>query len=196
VSGKQTVCQVGSVEDDPEGYLMFQLRDNMQAEAIGLQIALDGTRDKYKLSVPSLLSHMFKPPLFEEGRKKLFEHGIEAYFSNDHVKTIHVLVPQIEHCLRRLLGMLDKPTTKHGRSGVDIMMEKSLNDILEREESVKSVLGDDATFFLRFLLCDPRGYNLRNNLSHGLMEIDEFHRLISDRLIHVLLFLSTIQASD
>jgi hypothetical protein len=50
------------------------------------------------------------------------------------------VLPQIEHCLRRLLGMLGKPTNKHRRSDLGVMVEKSLNDILENEPIVRSCL--------------------------------------------------------
>ncbi len=106
-----------------------------------------------------------------------------------------MLVPQIEHCLRRLLAMLGKPTNKHRRSDLHVMIEKSLNDILETEPVIQQCLGDDATFYLRVLLCDPRGFNVRNDLSHGLLKPTFFNRFLSDRMIHVLFLLALLKTS-
>jgi len=195
LSDNQVIGRAGSIEDDPDGRLVLHIRDNMKFEAIWLQMALDRTREKYNLSPGSLLPHLFESPLFDPARTGLLEQGIGAYIANDHVKAIPVLLPQIEHCLRRLLGMLGKPTNKHRRSDLGIMVEKSLNDILESESTVRQCLGEDATAYLQVLLCDPRGFNLRNSVAHGLMDSGEFHRFFSDRLIHVLLFLSLLRAN-
>lgn len=194
LSDDQVVGRAGSVEDDPEGRLVFQVRDNMRYEAIWLQAALDRAREKYDLSPKAILPFLFKSPLFDPARTGLLEQGIEAYFANDQVKAIHVLLPQIEHCLRRLLGMLGRPTNKHRRSDLGIMVEKSLNDILDYEMTLRQCLGGDATTYLQILLCDSRGFNLRNNVAHGLMDSEGFHRLFGDRLIHVLLFFSLLRA--
>jgi len=42
-------------------------------------------------------------------------------------------------------------------------------------------------------LADKRGFNLRNRLSHGMMGIDDFNEMISDRVIHALLLLSKLE---
>lgn len=196
LSEDQVIGRAGSVEEDPEGRLVFQVRDNLKYETVWLQAALDRTREKYDFSPKAILPYLFESPLFDPARTGLLEQGIDAYLANDHVKAIHVLLPQIEHCLRRLLGILGKPTNKHRRSDLGIMVEKSLNDILDYESSVQQCLGEDATAYLQILLCDARGFNLRNNVAHGLMVTGEFHRFFSDRLIHVLLFLAQLRAKS
>lgn len=50
--------------------------------------------------------------------------------------------------------------------------------------------------YLLTFLADPRGYNLRNRLSHGLMRHEQFRRQNADRVIHVLLLLSLIRLDD
>jgi len=116
----------------------------------------------------------------------LFEHGINAYLADDQITAIHVLVPQIENSLRRLLPVLEIPTNKHRRSDTGVMVEKSLNNILESEAAVTQFFGEDFVLYLRMFLCDPRGQNVRNKLAHGLMQPEQFHRGISDRLLHIM----------
>jgi hypothetical protein len=76
------------------------------------------------------------------------------------------------------------------------MVEKSMNDLLESEPAIQRFFGGDFVFYLRTVLCDPRGQNLRNGLSHGLMGPDEFHRGVSDRLMHILWTLGFVQKKD
>lgn len=192
----QVIARAGSIEADREGRMMFQMSDNLRYMAFFLGKALDFTRKKYEFTTKSILPILFQSPLFDPSRTLLFEQAIEAYLGSDYVKTIHILVPQIEHCLRQLLAMLGKPTNKHRRSDLSVMIEKSLNDILEDEPAIQQCLGDDVTFYLRVLLCDPRGTNVRNNLAHGLLKTSDFSRSLSDRLIHVLLLLAQLCDND
>ncbi len=191
----QVIARAGSIEADPEGRLMFHMADNLKWSAVFLGTALDRTRERYEFSSRTVLPILFQCPLFDPTRTLLLEQAIDAYVANDHVKTIHVLAPQIEHCLRRLLAFLGKPTNKHRRSDLGVMIEKSLNDILEAEPAIQDCLGDDATFYLRVLLCDPRGFNVRNDLAHGLMPAENFNRFLSDRLMHVLFLLNLLRGT-
>lgn len=190
------VARAGSIENDPEGRLVFQVADNLKFSAGLLQMAIDRTREKYDFSAKTILPFLFKSPLFSTDRGPLLGHAITAYMAGDHVTAIHVLVPQIEHALRRLLGMLGKPTDKHRRSDLRVMVEKTLNDILENEQATQDCLGEDMMTYLRVFLCDPRGFNVRNILAHGLMKPQQFNRFVSDRLLHIIFVLAHIRASE
>ena len=76
------------------------------------------------------------------------------------------------------------------------MVEKTLNDILEKESVIRECLGEDVVMYLRVFLCDPRGLNVRNNVAHGLMEAEQFNRSISDRLLHIVLLLAGIRGVE
>lgn len=106
------------------------------------------------MSEQKLLPLLYRAKPFDPGRTLLIQEGLAAHFAGDYVKAIHVLIPQIEHCLRRPLAGLGKATNKHRRSDLGIMVEKSLNDILEAEPVIQSILGPDVSFYLRGFLCD------------------------------------------
>lgn len=196
LDNQQVTARVGSVDDDPEGRLMLQMGQNLQFMAGILGNAIDRMRSKYDFSIESMRLFLSKSVLFDESRLPLLEHGINAYLADDHITAIHVLVPQIEHALRRLLPCLGKPTNKHRRSDTGVMVEKSLNDILESDPDVTSFLGDDFVFYLRMFLCDPRGQNVRNKSAHGLMEPEHFHRGLSDRLLHIMWSLAFVRENS
>ena len=50
------------------------------------------------------LNFLGESPLFANSDLTLLREGLNAYEKEDFVKTIHVLVPQIEHVLRGFLG--------------------------------------------------------------------------------------------
>lgn len=134
-------------------------------------------------------------PLFTPEAESLLTEGIEAYLNGDHVKAIHIFIPQIEAALRALLGLLGLPTNKPMRSSKGVMQAKNLNDVLG-DPNVKEILGDDAVLYLQTFLNDPRGQNIRNRVSHGLTEKRYLSRPLADRVFHVLLALSTIRKKD
>lgn len=112
--------------------------------------------------------------------------------SGDHVKAIHVLIPQIEYTLRRLLFLLGQPPNKAMRSAKGVLQEKTLTDLLIEPE-IRRVLGEDCLWYLSVLLADPRGPNLRNRVCHGLASSSQFARPWSDCIIHVLLVLAMLR---
>jgi len=191
----QVIARAGSIESDPVARMMFQMTDSLKWTALFLGKAMDRMREKYEFTSKTVLPLLFHSPLFDPDRTFLLEQGIDAYLADDHVKAIHVFMPQIEHCMRRLLAMLGKPTNKHRRSDLSVMIEKSLNDILESEPTIQNCLGDDTTFYLRVFLCDPRGFNVRNDIAHGLMSPANFNRFLSDRLMHILFFLGLLRGT-
>ena len=71
-------------------------------------------------------------------------------------------------------------------------------DGLLRDPLIVQVFGEDAVFYFRTLLVDPRGWNLRNRVCHGLCNANEFGPSMSDRVMHVLLCLAQVreQASE
>lgn len=99
----------------------------------------------------------------------LIKKAIIDHFDHDYISSIHILVPQIEVTLRAVLsskGIIPLKIEKEGKEA----------RIYENE--------------LGGLLVDVTGINLRNKVSHGLMDsIEEFNHPISYSLIHVLLML-------
>jgi hypothetical protein len=191
----QVIARIGSIDNDPEGRLMCQMADNVKWLASLLGLTIDRVRTKFDFTAETVVPIIFRSPLFDESRRPLFENAVNAYIREDHIAVTHILIPQIEQALRRLLGFLGKATNKHRRSDLKVMVEKSLSDILENEPIVHECLGDDMMMYLRVFLCDPRGFNIRNSLTHGLLEPKNFSRFISDRILHILFLLSHVNVS-
>lgn len=182
------VAKIGGVKEDPEGRLIYQLAQNVEFESAFLAGGLDKVRDRYQLSAEQLVDILFGSPLFGDERRALLLEGICAYYGVDHVKAVHLLVPQIEQAMRRLLDAFGVPANKAGKV-IGTMQAKNLGDILWEERIVEFV-PDDLRLYLIAFLADSRGHNLRNRLSHGLLTHQELQRPISDRVVHVLLCLA------
>ena len=181
---------VGSQVDDPDGRLVYQIGRRFSFDAPFLAMALNRVTERYKMTSEQLMELLASSPLFDDARKDLLAEGVAAALSNDHVKAIHVLVPQIEHMLRSLAGQIGIPkTTAGGTKGT--MQARALGDILS-DAVLKDTLDEDIRLYLVAFLVDQRGLNLRNRVAHGLIELGQLDQSLSNRLLHVLLTLRLI----
>jgi hypothetical protein len=105
----------------------------------------------------------FVPP----GREGAFAKGLNAGMQGDFFTALHLLLPQLENALRRILQKTGENTVIINRKGWD--EERDL-DALLRLPKAAEVFGENLCFSLRALLLHRFGPNLRNLLSHGLLD--------------------------
>lgn len=187
-----TVASAGSVEDDPDGRLLLQLAQYVEATTPMLSLALERAITRHTLGLAVLSTHLYLSPVYRTDRRDLLEAGLGAHLAGDYVKSIHVLVPQIEEACRTLLGFLGEPMTRVKGQNKGLLHQKNLNEILD-EPAIRTALREDARLYLKAFLVEPIGLNVRNRLSHGLMNSLEFTSLLSDRVVHVLLILAQLR---
>lgn len=101
---------------------------------------------------------------------------------------IDSLILKIEGILKILYGIDNeiKETTEEGA-----IQDKSLNKILEDEHF--NLISEDDLFFLRYLLIDKSGLNLRNKVAHSLMKKEEYNIGNANLLLLALLKLCSFQ---
>lgn len=181
-----TVAAAGSVIDDPDGRLLLELARYIEGTTPMLSLALERAITRHALGLEAISAHLYLSPVFRTDRRDLIEAGLGAHLAGDYVKAVHVLVPQIEEACRTLLGLLGEPMTRVKGQNKGLLHQKNLNEILD-EPTIRATLREDALLYLEAFLTEPIGLNVRNRLSHGLMSALEFTRLLSDRIVHVLL---------
>jgi hypothetical protein len=135
-----------------------------------------------------LITFIFLQYLLKKN-KTILINGVKAYLNGDYLTAAHLFIPQIESGLRDILQLSGGSVYKPGRNGG--MFLKTLDDIL-REETIIKTFGDGAKY-LQVLLTDQRGWNIRNNLCHGMIPYDMFGPVITNRLFHVLLVLALVR---
>ncbi len=120
---------------------------------------------------------------------KLVEIGIDYHFKKEYFPSIHILIPQIEEILRKILLNKGKPGAKY-MPGDEGLQEKLLGGLLDDMEGIA-----DSNFveYLRVRLTKKgAGSNIRNKVCHGWMESDQFTDTLSWMLIDIILRLSTL----
>lgn len=192
-SDGRPAAQIGSLEEDPDGRLHMEIGNSISTYVPFLIQVIDAVREKYAPTPEQIVQWLSKSPVFHESRREFVAQGLQAYETGDYLKAIHILVPQVEHTLRNLLVLMQIPTTKAVPRHPGIMDVKSMNQILE-DERVRGALTENIWRYLTVLYIDRRGLNIRNDLAHGLLEMQTFNRAIADRVFHSLLVLGLVHA--
>jgi len=187
------LAKVGSLEEDLAGHTLKQMSQNLAIESIFLRQVLESLVKKYPTFENLCVDYLFRSPIFGEDRKSIIERGVKEYLNGNHMTAVHLLIPQIENALRVLLETAGGSVLKPARGGGFNL--KVLDDLL-RDPLVVQVFGEDIVFYFRALLVDPRGWNLRNCVCHGLCDASEFGPSMSDRIIHVLLCLALVRKKE
>lgn len=131
-----------------------------------IQPALEQIRHEHSPSLNQWLHLVTNHPLIPPEREIIFAKGLRAGFEGDYLMASHLLIPQIENSLRYLL--IQNGVITSGLDNNLIQQDYTLGKILYMDE-LKQILGDDLVFDLQGLLVEPVGSNLRNLVSHGLL---------------------------
>ena len=184
------VATVGSQEEDIDGHIVLQISQNMQISSIFLRETLNTLIDKFKLTTEKIIDYLYESPIFDKRRKEFLIKGIEAYLKGNYVVSLHILIPQIEAIIRNLSEKVGIPILKPSRTGG--FFYRTLDELL-REKGIIKVLSEDMCLYFRVLLTDPRGWNLRNEVCHGISGPERFNQISADRIFHALLCLALVK---
>ena len=155
----------------------IRLGENMFSDSV--QDYEDGriTADDYKSYLDSFMLH-------DTSVMCLIEHGIKKHYEQDYMSSIHILVPQVEYTLRKMLEQQGIFTTTTSKQNTRY---RTLHTLLEKGSQV---MGEDLTEFLRLKLTDETGINLRNRVCHSFYE--EFPGLENYNPLHEFTYATSL----
>ncbi len=107
-------------------------------------------------------------------RVRIWVDGLYFGFEYDFITAVHLLIPQIEHLVRLKMKEANLTTTVLDRDGIE--MEKGLSSLLD-DDKINEIIDENFIFELKALLTENSGVNLRNNISHGLVNYRQLHSI-------------------
>lgn len=187
------VSMIDSLEKDPEGHVVLHIGQKMLMDWRYLRLAIEGTIESYNLDQDELTDRIYESPVFESEHRGLLLRGLERYLAGDYVSACHILIPQIEAAIRKLVELCGGPIINSKKlGGFDL---RTL-DALLRDPHLSGAIGGDCALYFRILLTDRRGWNLRNNLCHGLYSAESVDVIKADRVFHALLYLGFLRTGE
>jgi hypothetical protein len=121
--------------------------------------------------------------VIKPGIKRFFEE-INSFFADetyrlDYVTVTDSLVLKIESIIRYFCEKIHIATFKTRQKGSDkLVMEKLLDDLLvdiKHSETNSTGFDEEDRIFIKYVLTEKAGLNLRNEVAHGLMDIYEYN---------------------
>ncbi|WP_042719991.1 DUF4209 domain-containing protein [Flavobacterium sp. B17] len=187
----RVVATIGSLEDDLEGHIIIQVSQNLSFSSFFLRSVFQESIHKKGLCKEQILKFIENSPIINNDRLEIINRGLDAYFEDDFLISIHLLVPQIEEAIRNIIEFMGGNVLKPSKSGGGYHL-RTFDEIL-RDDIIKKVLGEDTANYFRILFTDQRGWNIRNIVCHGMASPNMFNYEISDRIIHAFLCLGLIK---
>ena len=186
----RVVAVIGPLSEDLDGHIVNQMSQNISFSQLFLSTVFDRAIDTFEIDAEKLIQYLLECPVIEENQSPFLLEGLQLYFDENYIASIHILIPQIEQIARNLIVLTGGSILKRRHEGGFYFI--SLDEMLRNNHLVKS-LGDDIAFYLRVVLTDQRGWNLRNNICHGLSSADLYTKSVVERIIQIFLLLAQLR---
>ncbi|MER2474157.1 DUF4209 domain-containing protein [Photorhabdus laumondii] len=163
-------------EDDPANKAALH-RQIHQQFSIQVQLVVEGQimpalRQlcmEHRVTKELMVSICHFSPIVPNDRVNLLGDALWLGFEYEFGSAIHLLCPQIEHIVRSQLKEVGAHTSNIDKDGIE--NENGLSTLMELPEAVQ-VFGENLTFEIKSIFTESLGYNLRNQVAHGLLNDD------------------------
>lgn len=178
------------IYEDYDWNLYHQITQDLHISSVFIDKVLEKFIEKY--SVDDLVNELMKNGLSEQEDEKFIKNIFENYYKWNYLEFNFLVIPFVEKLFRRLNEMLGITILNYKDDKIEY---KSL-DYLITSWVVRDLFRsrwDDFELYFRLILTMIEGWNLRNNLAHGI-ELNYFYdKNVSNRLFHILLCFSLIR---
>lgn len=191
---KIPIAKLSTIADEPDNHFKNHASQYIQFGSFFLSITMDELKKRFTKEI--ILEYFEKSVIFENENKDYLKRAISAYWNNDYLVSSHLFNPLIESGIRELMKITNGIWIDVNRlNGYDKL---TLSKLLWDEKNIEilkntfSKSGEDLLFYFRLVLTEKLGMNLRNDFAHGLEKKKFFSRNASDRLFHILIWLSLV----
>ncbi|HEX2619609.1 MAG TPA: DUF4209 domain-containing protein, partial [Phototrophicaceae bacterium] len=135
--------------------------------------ALTQIVNEHNIQIDNLMRFVVDNPFIPIEREQIYAEGLYAFFTNNYLLALHLLIPQLENSIRHILQNAGDITAT---LNLDLLQDEYPLNIILRRQKLEDVLGKDIVFDLQGLLTERASSNFRNLLAHGLMKPSEFNQ--------------------
>ena len=160
--------------DHPENELLLQNKmyqhftTDVQLKVQGSIIpALRQLSLEHRFTKDLLIAICEQSPLVPDGRAELTGNALWFGFEEEFGTAIHLLCPQLENIVRNELLKVGAHTRNIDKEGIE--NENGLSTLVTLPEA-NEVFGEDLLFEIKCIFTESLGFNLRNQVAHGLLD--------------------------
>jgi hypothetical protein len=185
------LTKIGTLENDFGAHVINKFSEIMKFQKPFLHLVLEAFVDTEEFTTEFIINRIDEKLI--DGKLEILTTGLNAYFEKKYITAISVLIPQIESMFRLIVELSGGNILKRNRNG---NIQLTTFDQILREDVLKEIFTEDVMLYLRILFTDQRGWNLRNNVCHGIINEHYFTKYIADRVIHTILMLGSLNRNN
>jgi hypothetical protein len=189
----RTGAAVGGIDSDQEGRLMQHLAQIARFNTMWLDLSMRRLFDKFVSTPAALVGWLIGCPLFRPLDERTLQSSVTAYMRGEYALTVCALVPLIESAIRELARHRGASLLRKGRFHGQHL--RNLDELLT-DEKVRGYYPEQFSIYLRMLLTDQRGWNVRNNVCHGIIPGDQIGVSYANRVLHSLFIVALARPRD
>lgn len=174
VVSKTPPMDLNAGEDHPtnQATLHWYIQQNFAAEAQivaeGLILpALKQMLMEHRVTKELLIAICHHSPIVPQDRQYLLGYALWLGFEYNFGNAIHLLCPQVEHIVRIHLKKAGASTSNIDPEGIE--QENGLSTLMDLPKAAQ-IFGEDLVFEMKSVFTDTKGFNLRNEVAHGLLD--------------------------
>jgi hypothetical protein len=180
-------------EKNEEKHLINDISQSLILTSLNFHVALDAAIIDGGLTVEAIYSYWSKSWCYKEDVKGTLKEALNGYFNKNFIVFLSVIVPVIEGFIRGIIEAEGGNVLKVNEDDSQELL--TLGNLLRLPEA-KKAFGDDVVIYLRTALTEKLGWNIRNNLSHGVFTESDFNQQNADRILHIFLLLSSFTIEE
>jgi len=181
VEGSGEEVGAGGSSNDFSDKMIRRATDLMTQKAPLLSVSFERLKQKHALDVAKIVAFLGRSSAFEIVRRRFLQDALQAWLAGDAIKSIYLLIPEIEAALRHVLltmgGIITKPCPNGHFEPLDAI------EILHTT-SIKKTLDRSVRLHLLSLFGDGSGGSLGNKLARGTASYDQLDASLSNWMIH------------
>lgn len=184
--------KVSHGENQAFSKLMYSMYRRMQISTTFMNLEKKKMIEKGILTIDALMKAFEKSPFIHDSQRSILKRGFESYLAGDYLVACHLLIPQFESAIRRMVMKLGGEILKPDRKPEDGNQYITLNGLLTSDTLKNSGVPEDMLVYFQNLFTNQFGWNLRNLVCHGLLTENSFDEGKADRIVHALMIISTL----
>lgn len=185
------IISFGSISEDYNKHLLENSSKNLHFQSIFLRIAFEEMRKRF--SWEEFREQVTLSPVFRSEDSGYTSKLLKLFWEKEYLTAGCLSIPLIEDAIRNLYRINNQTYIRpNNDGGYDVL---TLSNLLEGGviKRVYGDLGEDMEYYFRVLLTERAGWNLRNNFAHGINKGFFESEDVANRLVHVLICLSTLR---
>ncbi len=188
------IVKFDSVNDDYDKHLLENFSKNLHFQAFFFRMVMDRLRSDY--TPEQVLETIIASPVFKADDKEYVLKLLKSFWNKDYLVTSCLGIPLIEDMVRNLYRINNQSYIKTNKEGgYDVHNLDTLIGAGLIKASFQS-MGENLEYYLKVLLTERAGWNLRNNFAHGISKKEFASEDIAGRILHVLLCFSIIRKKE